>query len=186
MSTLEPETINKVTWQIPNALCLIGSRAGDEWNGMTQSWVSQVAMSPVLIAISVDATAVTNRLIRDGGSFSVNLWDQADTRIFVKFSKPAVKDGDSLNGRQIRVGATGVPIFVEAVAFLEKLLTPPVSFAFRVCLGPGEGIVCNNVLHNREGFSDDADTSRQRLLWRARYRERITGTARWRDQAPSS
>ncbi len=77
-------------------------------------------------------------------------------------------------------------VTLEAVAFLEKLLTPPVSFAFRVCLGPGEGIVCNNVLHNREGFSDDADTSRQRLLWRARYRERITGTARWRDQAPSS
>ena len=24
------ETINKVMWQIPNALCLIGSRAGDD------------------------------------------------------------------------------------------------------------------------------------------------------------
>ena len=113
------ETINKVMWQIPNALCLIGSRAGDEWNGMTQSWVSQVAMEPVLIGISVDAHAVTNRLIRDGGAFSVNLWDQADTRVFVKFSKPAVKEGDALNGRPIRVGETGVPIFTEAVAFIE-------------------------------------------------------------------
>ncbi len=113
------ETINKVTWQIPNALCLIGSRAGDEWNGMTQSWVSQVAMDPVLVAISVDATAVTNRLIRDGGAFSVNLWDQADTRVFVKFSKPAIKEGDALNGRPIRTGITGVPIFTEAVAFIE-------------------------------------------------------------------
>lgn len=113
------ETINKVMWQIPNALCLIGSHAGGEWNGMTHSWVSQVAMSPVLVAISVDAQAVTNRLIHDGGAFSVNLWDQADTRVFVKFSKPAVKDGDSLNGRPIRVGVTGVPVFTEAVAFLE-------------------------------------------------------------------
>jgi len=113
------ETINKVMWQIPNALCLIGSRAGDEWNGMTQSWVSQVSMEPVLIAISVDAAAVTNRLIRTGGSFTVNLWDQADTRIFVKFSKPAVKDGDALNGRPIREGKTGAPVFTEAVAFIE-------------------------------------------------------------------
>lgn len=113
------ETINKVTWQIPNALCLIGSRSGDEWNGMTQSWVSQVAMDPVLIAISVDATAVTNRLIRAGGSFTVNLWDQADTRIFVKFSKPAVKDGNTLNGRPVRLGFTGAPIFEEAVAYID-------------------------------------------------------------------
>ncbi len=119
MTTLDTETINKVMWQIPNALCLIGSRAGDEWNGMTQSWVSQVAMSPVLIAISVDANAVTNRLIRDGGAFSVNLWDQSDTRVFVKFSKPAIKDGDTLNTRVIREGVTGVPVFTEAVAFIE-------------------------------------------------------------------
>lgn len=116
---LNIETINKVTWQIPNALCLIGSRAGEEWNGMTQSWVTQIAMEPVLIGISVDATAVTNRLIKDGGSFSVNLWDQADTRVFVKFSKPAVRDDNTLNGRPVRLGVTGVPVFVEAVAFLE-------------------------------------------------------------------
>lgn len=113
------ETINKVMWQIPNALCLIGSHANDEWNGMTQSWVTQVAMRPVLVAISVDVTAVTNRLIRDGGSYTVNLWDQNDTRVFVKFSKPAVKDGDTLNGRPIRVGVTGAPIFTEAVAFAD-------------------------------------------------------------------
>lgn len=113
------ETINKVMWQIPNTLCLIGSRSGDDWNGMTQSWVSQVAMSPVLIAISVDANAVTNRLIRDGSAFSVNLWDQTDTRVFVKFSKPAIKEGDFLNKRPIREGVTGVPVFTEAVAYIE-------------------------------------------------------------------
>ena len=93
------ETLNKVLWTIPNVLCLIGSRSGDEWNAMTQSWVTQVAMEPV--------------------SFSVNLWDREDTRPFVKFSKPATRDGMSLNGRVFREGVTGVPIFEEAVAFLE-------------------------------------------------------------------
>jgi hypothetical protein len=65
----------------------------------------------------------------------------------------------------------------DAVAFLEQLLTTPVSFAFRVRLEAGEGIVCNNVLHNREAFSDGADADRQRLFWRARYRDRIAGTS---------
>ena len=113
------EILNKVLWKIPNVLCLVGSRAGDEWNGMTQSWVTQVAMEPVLVAIAVDASAVTNRLIREGGAFSLNLWDRDDTRPFVKFSKPAVYDGTTLNGRPVVEGLTGVPIFTEAVAWLE-------------------------------------------------------------------
>ena len=116
---LNNEDLNRILWAIPNVLCLVGSRHEDEWNAMTQSWLTQVSMEPVLVAISVDATAVTNRLIRDGGSFSVNLWDREDTRPFVKFSKPATKDQMTLNGRPIREGSTGVPIFIEAVAWME-------------------------------------------------------------------
>jgi flavin reductase (DIM6/NTAB) family NADH-FMN oxidoreductase RutF len=125
---MEPEILNAVTWTIPNALCLIGSRSGDEWNGMTQSWVTQVSMDPVLIAIGVDRKAVTNRLIREGGTFSVNLWDREDTGVFRKFSKPAVREGSTLNGRPVREGSTGVPIFDEAVAWLECRLWQTVEF----------------------------------------------------------
>lgn len=119
MSDLPIELINKVTWKIPNALCLVGSRSGDEWNGMTQSWVTQVSMEPVLIAIAVDKKAVTNRLVAASGVFTVNLWSAADTRPFVKFSKPATKEGMTLNERPIREGETGAPVFEEAVAYLE-------------------------------------------------------------------
>ena len=119
MAELPVELINKVTWKIPNALCLLGSRSGDEWNGMTVSWVTQVSMEPVLIAVSVDQKAVTHRLVAESGVFTVNLWDKSDTRPFVKFSKPATKEGMTLNDRPIRGGQTGAPIFEEAVAYLE-------------------------------------------------------------------
>lgn len=120
MSTeLDAELINKVTWKIPNALVLVGSRAGDEWNGMTTSWVTQVAQEPVLIGIGVDTVAVTHRLITDGGSFTVNLWDAENTRPFVKFSKPATKEGMALNGWPISEGRTGAPIFEDAIAWIE-------------------------------------------------------------------
>ncbi len=117
--TVDDGVVNRALWKIPNALCLVGSRAGDEWNGMTTSWVTQVAMEPVLLAVSVDVKAVTHRLITDGGSFTVNLWSRDDTRPFVKFSKPATKDGMTLNGRPIREGITGAPIFDEAAVFIE-------------------------------------------------------------------
>ena len=115
------ELLNRVTWKIPNALVLVGSRAGDEWNGMTTSWVTQVSMAPVLIGVGIDNTAVTHRLITAGGSFTVNLWSAEETRVFVKFSKPAAFDPEALtlNGRTVRAGTTGAPVFVEAVAWLD-------------------------------------------------------------------
>ena len=116
---IDDELLNKVTWKIPNALALVGSRAGDEWNGMTTSWITQLSMEPVLIGVGVDNTAVTHRLITDGGSFTVNLWSAEDTRTFVKFSKPATKEDMTLNGRAVREGVSGAPVFEEAIAYLD-------------------------------------------------------------------
>ena len=116
---MDDAILNKVTWKIPNALALVGSRSGEDWNAMTTSWITQLSMEPVLIGIAVDNSAVTHRLITEGGSFTVNLWSAEDTRPFVKFSKPAVKEGMTLNGRPIRAGVTGAPIFEEAIAWME-------------------------------------------------------------------
>jgi flavin reductase (DIM6/NTAB) family NADH-FMN oxidoreductase RutF len=116
------ELVNRVTWKIPNALALVGSRAGDEWNAMTTSWITQLSMEPVLIGVGVDNSAVTHRLITAGESFSVNLWSADDTKVFVKFSKPAAFDDMTLNGRPVRAGVTGAPLFDEAIAFLDCAL----------------------------------------------------------------
>ena len=86
---------------------------------MTASWITQLSMEPVLIGVGVEIEAVTHRLISDGGSFTVNLWDSGDTRVFVKFSKPAVDDGTTLNGRAVRTATTGAPVFEEALAWMD-------------------------------------------------------------------
>ncbi len=125
---LDEALVNRVTWKIPNALALIGSAAGGERNGMTASWISQLSMEPVLIGVSVDNTAVTHRLISEGESFTVNLWDADDTRVFVKFSKPAADDGATLNGRPVRSAATGAPVFDEALAWLDCELRRAIDF----------------------------------------------------------
>ncbi len=117
--TLDDQLVNRLTWKIPNALALIGSRSGDERNGMTASWITQLSMEPVLIGVGVDNTAVTHRLISEGGSFTVNLWNAEDTRVFVKFSKPATYADGTLNGRAVREAATGAPVFTEAIAWMD-------------------------------------------------------------------
>lgn len=58
-----------------------------------------------------------------------------------------------------------------AAAFLQRLLDSAGPHVFRVRLEPGMGLVCNNVLHDRAGFVDDAQ--QRRLLYRARYLDRV-------------
>ncbi len=62
---------------------------------------------------------------------------------------------------------------LEAVIFLRDILYRETRWHFRGKLQPGWGLVSNNVLHTRTGFEDG---ERPRLLYRARYYDRIAGT----------
>jgi hypothetical protein len=65
----------------------------------------------------------------------------------------------------------------EAVDYLNSLLTANNPYVFRYRLNTGEGIICNNVLHNRSGFTDADDVMQKRLLFRARYYDRVNAPA---------
>jgi alpha-ketoglutarate-dependent taurine dioxygenase len=63
------------------------------------------------------------------------------------------------------------PTTLAAVQAIEDLLASQPFGWFRLKLQPGMGLLCNNVLHTRDGFSDSQE--RRRLLYRARYHDRI-------------
>lgn len=62
----------------------------------------------------------------------------------------------------------------DAVRLLEDLLGGASPFIIRHRLAAGQGLLCNNVLHTRRAFRDDP--AAPRLLYRARFHDRITGT----------
>jgi hypothetical protein len=62
-----------------------------------------------------------------------------------------------------------------AVSWMEKLLNGDSEHIFRATLQSGWGLVSNNVLHDRSAFEDDKDPANKRLLYRARYYDRIQG-----------
>ena len=61
-----------------------------------------------------------------------------------------------------------------AVAFLEQLLAADSPYIYTARLESGMGLLCNNVLHDRSAFSDNP--AAPRLLYRARYHDRIAGS----------
>jgi alpha-ketoglutarate-dependent taurine dioxygenase len=66
------------------------------------------------------------------------------------------------------------PETLAAVRALEAFLGSPSEYIYRATLQPGQGLICNNVLHDRSGFDDSAAHTRQ--LYRLRYYQRMTGT----------
>ncbi len=68
------------------------------------------------------------------------------------------------------------PALHSALAAMRELLADDNPWVVRHRLAAGEGVVSNNVLHNRTGFRDHAEPGRGRLLFRARYYDRIEDT----------
>jgi alpha-ketoglutarate-dependent taurine dioxygenase len=63
------------------------------------------------------------------------------------------------------------PLTQAAVKTLETFLDSSSPYIYRATLQPGQGLISNNVLHDRSGFDDDAEHTRQ--LYRLRYYQRI-------------
>jgi flavin reductase (DIM6/NTAB) family NADH-FMN oxidoreductase RutF len=98
----------RVLWSLPTGLFVIGSRAGVRRNLMTANWVMQVAITPKLVAVSVERGSVTSALIAEDGRFSVSVLPRDDRAVVRRFVKPAedVETDESGAVRSIR----GVPV----------------------------------------------------------------------------
>jgi len=58
-----------------------------------------------------------------------------------------------------------------ALAALERILASDSPYILQARLKPGMGLICNNVLHDRTGFSDSP--AHKRIVFRARYHDRM-------------
>jgi alpha-ketoglutarate-dependent taurine dioxygenase len=62
----------------------------------------------------------------------------------------------------------------QAVKLLEDFMKSDSPYIYRGTLQSGQGLICNNVLHNRSAFEDD--DNHHRLLYRLRYYDRMIQT----------
>ena len=66
------------------------------------------------------------------------------------------------------------PLVQEAVALIHDYLHTDSPYIYRGTLQSGQGLISNNVLHDRSGFEEDEH--HKRLLYRMRYYQRIANT----------
>jgi flavin reductase (DIM6/NTAB) family NADH-FMN oxidoreductase RutF len=117
----------RVLWAMPSGLYVVGSSDGRRCNLMTANLVVQVATEPKLVAVALDATSVTLRLVRAGGAFSLSLLGREDRAVVRRFVKPVpadevvVRDGRAVEiaGEAVEEHVTGAPVLARAVAWLD-------------------------------------------------------------------
>lgn len=114
-----------------------------------------------------DVMAIPPRMDEDGFGRP-----EVDGPVFSILPSGALHMRYTARTRSIRWKQT--PKTLEAVAALANLLESDSPYIFRGRLAPGMGLICNNVLHDRSGFTNSE--SKQRLLFRARYFDRIAST----------
>ncbi len=105
--------------QISYGLYVVGSKNGDEVNGMTANWLTQCSFEPRMVALAVEAQSHTMENIRASKVFSVNLVAEDDTKLIEQFVEPQQRAGNKLGGVAFRTEQTGCPILEQALWWLE-------------------------------------------------------------------
>jgi flavin reductase (DIM6/NTAB) family NADH-FMN oxidoreductase RutF len=115
----------RVLWSMPTGLFVVGSRSGERANLMAANLVMQVSTTPKMVAVAVEAGAVTAGLIRDSGAFSISILARADRAMVRRFVKPATEvefgtDGTvtAIQGELVVEASGGVPVLAAAVGWV--------------------------------------------------------------------
>jgi alpha-ketoglutarate-dependent taurine dioxygenase len=116
-------------------------------------------------AMSIPANYENGVLIRDRISGPVFSMDQHSGNLHMRYT-----------ARQRSIEWKQHEKVSAAVEFIRTLFKSGSEYILHYRLQPGEGIISNNVLHNRSGFTDEPAKDKQRLLYRARYLDRVQST----------
>ena len=105
---------------VPYGMYVIGSGHGDDVNGMTANWFTQVSFAPCLVAVAIKQRAHTRELIDRYGHFTVNIVEHGDLDLLRLFIKPQKRVGNKF-GESVgfREASHGAPILEAALAWVE-------------------------------------------------------------------
>ena len=105
---------------IPYGLYVLTGRTQDgKVTAATVNWVMQASFEPPLVAVGVKADSSAHGVLKQAGSFCLNILGKDQQSKAFQFFKPAEVEGDTIGGEPFRLGATGAPVLESVPAFVE-------------------------------------------------------------------
>jgi flavin reductase (DIM6/NTAB) family NADH-FMN oxidoreductase RutF len=112
---------SEVLAKIPYGVSVVtmGRGGAQVENGLTVSWLSQVAFSPPMLMLAVDKLHYSVDILRSTKNFCVNLLGADQAALAGRFAKPATAGDDKLTDVPQRPAESGAAILTDAVAYFD-------------------------------------------------------------------
>lgn len=116
---MDAQARDRLLQAIPYGLYAIGVRSGDRRNAFTANWLMQCSAEPVMLALAVENEGTSLPLLRESRAFSVNLYRADQRREAARLARPGTRAPAKLSEFATRDGATGAPLLVDTLGYLE-------------------------------------------------------------------
>jgi flavin reductase (DIM6/NTAB) family NADH-FMN oxidoreductase RutF len=118
---VDKSAIAEVWRRVDRELWLVSAAAGGRRGGLIASFVMQAALTPELprVLIGLAVQHQTRTLIEESRAFALHLLAQEQVEWVWRFGLQSGRDVDKFAGLTVTEGVIGVPLLVEAPAWLE-------------------------------------------------------------------
>lgn len=105
--------------RLTNGVYIVGVAHGIERNAFTAAWVMQVSFRPLLLALGISPEHASYPLLRDGGSFTINVLHTGQLELARQFGTRSGREVNKLAGVTWRPGRGSAPILTQALAYFD-------------------------------------------------------------------
>jgi flavin reductase (DIM6/NTAB) family NADH-FMN oxidoreductase RutF len=105
--------------KVVNGVSVITVKAGGKVNGMAAAWVTRVSFAPPLVAVSVGHTRFTHDLIKEAGSFCVNILASGQMELANNFGFKSGRNNNKFKVVEYATGKTGSPVLKGTAGYLD-------------------------------------------------------------------
>jgi flavin reductase (DIM6/NTAB) family NADH-FMN oxidoreductase RutF len=99
-------------------LYIVMCREGEDINGFTANWLTQVSFEPPLLAVSIENSARSLSMILNTQHFTVNVLRTGQRQLAGTLGKSAYKHPEKLSGIDYTLNEQGYPILSAALSWV--------------------------------------------------------------------
>jgi flavin reductase (DIM6/NTAB) family NADH-FMN oxidoreductase RutF len=113
------ESLRRAMRHWVTGVSIVSSRSGETVHGMTVNSFVSISLDPPVVAVTMNTTARTNKLVEESGIFAVTVLSLAQLPLAELFAGRSEDHGDRFAGLETFNLVTGAPLLAGGVAFLD-------------------------------------------------------------------
>lgn len=100
-------------------LYVMTCKGNENIDARTVSWLTQISFEPPIILVGVHKESEMLGLVKEKGSFVINVLGEGQKEIGAVFFKNCIVEGSKINGYETKNGITENPVLLETPSYFE-------------------------------------------------------------------